>query len=128
MTENFSKSFNEEFCTTLEYTLCSIFSNCKDEELKGFWCDGVSWAPYFNPEVNRDYLSIEKVKERQDIETSARMGISGQDEYEMKILLGENSLRKYLNSESLIDCIPSWENNDWVEIDTIECKIEINLL
>lgn len=121
MTESFNKSFNEDFCIELEYTLCSVFSNCEVEELKRFWCDGVSWAPYYNSEVNKDYLSFEKVKTRLHIETSARMGVSGQERFEMKINFGEKSLDRYKNEEIIVDCIPSKENSDWIEI-------EINLL
>lgn len=128
MTPSFNSSFNEDFCRKLEYTLCTLFANCEDEELRRFWCDGISWAPYYNEDVNRDYLSYEKVKERGFIETSGRMGISGQDRYEVKIVLGTKALKHYQKGDSLIPCLPSSEDQDWIEIDPENYTIEIQLL
>ena len=70
ISESFNKSFSKEFCTRLEYTLCSVFTSSEDAELNIFWCDSVSWAPYYDSEVNRDYLLFEKVNDRGYIETS----------------------------------------------------------
>lgn len=127
MTPSFSPSFNQDFCEELEYTLCYVFDHCNDVELKRFWCDGVSWSPYYNAQVNADYLSVLKVKERGFIETTAHLGVSGQDRYEMKIVLGKLALSLYENNKSLASSIPSKEV-DWIEINIEDCSIEIKLL
>jgi hypothetical protein len=69
MTQSYSPSFNQDFCEELEYVFCHVFDKSEDADLRRFWCDGVTWAPYYNPDVNRDYLSNEKVKQRGVIET-----------------------------------------------------------
>ncbi|NOQ73451.1 MAG: hypothetical protein GQ574_15705 [Crocinitomix sp.] len=127
MTPSFSPSFNQDFCEELEYTFCYVFENSKDPELKRFWCDGVSWAPYYNAKVNSDYLSFEKVKERGMIETTAQLGISGQDRYALKIHLGKLALDLYRKKEELNTSIPSKASN-WIEIDIEEQIIEVQLL
>ncbi|MFT5820334.1 MAG: hypothetical protein ACI8ZM_001573 [Crocinitomix sp.] len=127
MTPSFSQSFNQDFCEKLEWTLCSVFAHSNDSELERFWCDGVSWAPYYNANVNIDYLSYEKVKKRGVIETTAQLGISGQDRYALKIHLGKLALDLYEKNEALNSSIPSKESN-WIEIDVEEQVIEIQLL
>ncbi|MEO1653158.1 MAG: hypothetical protein AAFU64_06410, partial [Bacteroidota bacterium] len=74
--KSFNESFNEEFCTYLEYHLCVTFGNSEDEEWKRFWCDGVLWAPFFNDEQNKRYLSLEAVAKRKNIDTRAKIGVS----------------------------------------------------
>ena len=99
-------SFNEEFCTNLDYTLCAVLSISEDQEFRRYRCDGVSWAPFYNAEVNKEYLSFENVKERGFIETTANVGVGGQDRHSLKIVLGENALMKYQKNEPILDCIP----------------------
>jgi len=117
-----------DFCEELEYALCDYFYNCEDYELNGFWCDGVEHTLFFNPDVNRDYLSVENVKQRRDILTVAYLGVGGQDRYSMKIIFGAKSLASYQNGERLTHCIPSIENDSWVKIDPNRKTIEISLL
>jgi hypothetical protein len=69
MTQSYSPSFNQDFCEEFEYVLCYVFDKSEDAEL------------------NRSYLSNEKVQERGMIETTAYSGVSGQDRYTLKINL-----------------------------------------
>jgi hypothetical protein len=125
--ESFHKSFNEDFCTYLEFYLTEIFANSVDQELQSFWCDGVSWAPYHNHKVNHEYLSYQNVSEKHKIVTTAWIGTTGQDLYEMTIELGENALERYKNEKSMIDCIPDKEVTDWIDIDPEGKTIKIRL-
>jgi hypothetical protein len=127
-TNGFNASFNELFCGHLEFYLCRTFENSTAEELRGFWCDGVSWAPYFNPELNKDHLSITKVVQSQEIITRAKMGVSGQDYYDMVLKLGPRSLSNYQQGLSLINCLPSDESMQWIHLDIENKKIELQLL
>lgn len=68
--------FNEEFCTRLEYRIChELEKKWTDPELKGFWCDGVSWFPTDNQ------LTKKHVNDKRKIETKAWIGVAGQDVY-----------------------------------------------
>ena len=124
---SFNKSFSEDFCVYLEFHLCRTFDNSTAEELRGFWCDGVSWAPYFNPDVNRDYLRIEKVLEEKKIVTTAYLGKSGQDRYEMTLILGNMALINYEKGRSLIIALPDEESMDWIDLDIENKTIELRL-
>ena len=116
------QSFNKEFCGHLEYHLCSTFKKSGKEELKGFWCDGVSWSPLPDNQLTKKY-----VNDNRKVVTKAWIGKNGQDEYEMTILFGNHSLGRYAKGTSMIDCIPSDESMDWLEIDTIKRIITIRL-
>ncbi len=116
------ESFNEEFCTHLEYHLCRTFENSNNEEIIGFWCDGVSGSPFIDSQITK-----KSVNDTGKIETRAWIGKAGQDEYYMTIRFGKYSLRRYARGTSLIDCIPGEETMDWIEIDTEKKIIKINL-
>ena len=116
------ESFNEDFCTHLEYHLSETFKNSNRENIKGFWCDGVSWNP-----IPLSQIGKKSVNDSRKIETEAWTGKTGQDKYKMTILLGKYSLRKYAKGISLIDCIPSSDTMDWINIDTEKKTIEITL-
>jgi hypothetical protein len=128
MPNSFNNSFDENFCGHLEMHLCRTFENSHLEELHGFWCDGVSSAPYFNDNVNRDHLSIEKILMAKKIVTRAKMGIGGQDYYEMIICLGPRGLKNYEEELSLISCLPSEASMNWIILDIENKKIELQLM
>jgi hypothetical protein len=117
-----NESFNEDFCCHLEYHLCRTFENSDNKELKSFWCDGVSQHPYIDSQITK-----KSVNDTRKIETKAWIGTDGQDEYETTIRFGKYSLRRYAKGKSLIDCIPSDETTDWLDINTINKTIEIRL-
>lgn len=127
MTESFNDSFNQEFCEYLEYHLCRAFDHSELEELRGFWCDGVSWAPYYNENVNRDYLRAENILKTKKIVTTANTGASGQDYYELTLQLGTSALKRYELGLSLIDCLPEEDSIGWFDLDVVNKKMEIRL-
>ena len=109
--------FNEEFCRNLEYHLEATFAKSNRKELKGFWCDGVLHKRIGKKQVN----------DKRTIDTIAWIGKDGQSEYEMRIHFGNKSLRRFAKGTSMIDCIPSMDKMDWINIDIGKRKIEIEL-
>lgn len=120
--QNIETPFNEEFCTRLEYRICHELEKSTDPELKGFWCDGISWNP-----TSDNQLTKKSVNDTRQIVTKAWIGKDGQDEYEMKIRFGKYSLRRYSKGTEMIDCIPSSDSMDWIDIEPEHKKIEIRL-
>ena len=118
---NVQTSFNPGFCQMLEYHLSKAFGSSPDNVLKYFWCDGVD-----EPVVNEQFTSrnITSIKE---VYTQAWIGPDGQDRYQMTIKLGRCSRRKALKGFSLNDCLPDVNTFDWVEIDTENCLIVLQL-
>ncbi|MGE3801837.1 MAG: hypothetical protein AB7H80_12530 [Candidatus Kapaibacterium sp.] len=115
-------SFNDDFCTQLEYHLCRAFQNSDREDLRGFWCDGISPLPASDTQLTKEY-----VNDNRKLVTTGWIGKSGQDEYEVTIYFGKDSLRRYANGGELADCIPSDESTDWVDIDTHDRTVEFRL-
>jgi hypothetical protein len=116
------KSFNEDFCNHLEYRIGWSFKNTDQEELWDLWCDGVYPLDATDPQ-------IKSVNATKKIEIIAYIvyGQDGGENYNMTIRLGECSLRRYAKGESLIECIPSNETMDWVDIDIENKIIELRL-
>ena len=85
MADSFHPSFNEHFCTQLGFRLSETFYNSGGPELKGFWCDGVSWAPYYRDEHNKELVAESRVLEEREIKTTCWMGPTGQEVYELTI-------------------------------------------
>lgn len=110
-------SFNEDFCLHLEYHLGETFEKSNKAELKGFWCDGVLVKE----------ISKKQINDKRVIETTAWIGKNGQEVYEMLIYLGKYSLRRCARGTSMIDCLPSSDSMDWINIDIEKHWIEIQL-
>lgn len=120
--ENIETPFNEEFCIRLEYRLCRAFSESDDAELKGFWCDGVSWLSIDNQ------LKKKHVNDRRKIITKAWIGKSGQDVYQATIHFGKKSLSNYAEGKELTDCIPELDaKTEWIEMDIEGKAIDVRL-
>lgn len=45
----------------------------------------------------------------------------------MRIIFGDKSLMRFAKGSQMIDCIPSPDTMDWINIDIKERKIEIEL-
>lgn len=121
--QNIETPFNEEFCTQLEYRICDELEKSTDIELKGFWCDGVSWFPNDEKQLTRKF-----VNDKRKIETKAWIGKTGQDEYQATIHFGKKALSRYLKGTDLTDSIPDLQSQtDWIEIDISNKTIEIKL-
>jgi hypothetical protein len=115
--------FNEEFCTRLEYRIGHELEKSTDPELKGFWCDGVSWFP------TEKQLTKKNVNDKRKIETKAWIGKTGQTEFKATVHFGKKALSKYAKDTDLIECIPNLESQaEWIEIDFENKTIKIKLL
>ena len=120
--QNMETPFNEEFCTRLEYRICQELEKSTDPELKGFWCDGVSWFPTEN------HLTKKNMKDKRKIETKAWIGKTGQTEYKATIYFGKRALSKYAKGMDLTESIPELESqSEWIELDIENKTIEIKL-
>lgn len=115
-------SFNEEFCSHLEYRLKEAFGKTNSTATDGFWCDGISWTPTNSRQLSK--LSVNKARK---IETIVWIGKSGQDEYNLTIEFGKYALRRYAKGSSLEDCIPGSESMDWIEIDKDNKRMKVKL-
>jgi len=121
--QNIETPFNEKFCSRLENQICHEFEKSTDPELKGFWCDGVSWFP------TEKQLTKKYVNDNRKIETKAWIGKTGQTEYKATIHFGQKALSKYAKGMDLTECIPDLESQaEWIEIDIKNNIIAINLL
>ena len=120
--QNIETSFNEEFCASLEYRICSELKEADSSDLKGFWCDGISW-------LNDDkQLSKKLINDKRRIETIAWIGKSGQEKYKAIIHFGRKALSRYAKGTDLTDSIPELESqHEWIEIDIENKTIEIKL-
>lgn len=120
--QNIETPFNEDFCTRLEYRICNELEKTTDQELKGFWCDGISWFP------NENQLTKKHVNDKRKIETKAWIGKTGQTEFKATIHFGKKALSKYAKEMDLTESIPELESqSEWIEIDIDNKKIEIKL-
>jgi hypothetical protein len=116
-----NESFNEEFCSELEYRLTRFFAQSADSKLKGLWCDGILMP-------SEDSQSIKgKANDRLTILTKAWLGSDGQGEYEMIIRLGQCALRRHAEGANLAECIPGEESVDWVTVNMDKKTIELQL-
>tara|TARA_B110000967_G_scaffold76158_1_gene78746 strand:- start:815 stop:1210 length:396 start_codon:yes stop_codon:yes gene_type:complete len=123
-----NKSFNSKFCIHLEYAISKEFQFSVDKELKHFWCDGVNPEPLIGFDNNKEYLDYKNICKTKIIETIIWTGQTGQTIYSLKINLGNQSLKKYMDGLNMIDCIPEENTKDWIDIDvenkTMEIKID----
>jgi hypothetical protein len=121
--ENYQEkvSFNADFCLFLEFHLCETFANSDDEVIRYFWCDGIA-MPILESQITK-----KSVNDTRKIISMAWLGKSGQIEYELIIHFGKYSLRRYAKGNSLIDCVPSADSMDWIQIDIENRKLEIFL-
>lgn len=116
-----SNSFNEDFCSYLEYHLTRAFANSLNDEIRWLWCDGIK-MPF-----NDSQLILQNIIETKQIATEAWIGIDGQGIYKMTIKLGPCSLDKIVQGMPLIDCLPGEESLNWVELDLTGKEIQLQL-
>jgi hypothetical protein len=112
-------SFDQDFCSHLEYHLCRTFKNSPDKDIQNIWCDGVS---------DQAFVKTKKyVNDNRRLQTKAWIGKDGQDEFEMTIVFGNKALSKYARGLDLKDCLPSDVSMNWVEIHLDKKTIELRL-
>ena len=51
---------NENFYAHLEYILSLTFEKSNKTELKGFWCDGISWDPIQDQQLNPKFVKAQR--------------------------------------------------------------------
>ena len=120
--QNIETPFNKDFCTRLEYRICHELEKSTDQELKGFWCDGVSWFP------NENQLTKKYVNDKRKIETKAWIGKTGQTEFKATIHFGKKALSNYAKGKDLTESIPNLESqSEWIEIDIEKRMIDLKL-
>ena len=98
-----------------------------DPELEYYWCGGVLQIPFYNDQVNRDYLKFENIKKTKLIETTAWLGRDGQTVYQFTVCLGKQALEKYALGVDLTDCIPNENITNWLHIDTQNKTLTLHL-
>lgn len=113
---------DQNFCSRLEFYLTKAFSYSKDNQLKGFWCDGIL-LPFSDIEISKKYI-----RDKKEIDMTAFIGKDGQETYQLKLLFGKKSLKKYEMDLNLEDCIPPEDDDNWYEADIINKTLTIQLL
>ncbi|MEQ9440220.1 MAG: hypothetical protein RIG62_14295 [Cyclobacteriaceae bacterium] len=113
-------SFNEEFCTHLEWKLNSDYLSGGND--RGYWCDGIDPFPNDFKSLSVKNLTISK-----EIKTKAWIEKDGQDSYDLVVKFGPKSMEKYIKSESLIACIPDECDKHWLRLDFENKYLEVLL-
>lgn len=112
---------DQNFCEFLENKITKALVNSEDKRLKGFWCDGIVL-----PDSENDY-SKKVVNNKRQIVMTGFLGQTGQDKYRLTLRFGQKASRKYARGLSLEECVPNREDNNWLDIDTVNKKIVIQL-
>jgi hypothetical protein len=115
-----NESFDQKFCSVLEYHLTKAFKNSDDENVKGFWCDGVM-VP------SNSQLFKKNINDSRKIVTTAFIGKDGQQEFLMTVKFGPRSLSKYARDLPLNDCLPELTASGWWILDSKKRAIELQL-
>lgn len=111
----------QNFCETLEYKISEALENVKDENLKGFWCDGVLLS-----EPNK-YYSQKFVNDNRQVKLQAFICKDEQTTYDLTLRLGNKSLSRYARNLDIVECIPQADFAKWFKIDTTKKEIEVQL-
>lgn len=110
-------SFNIDFCFYLGNQIVEALEKSNIKELKGWWCDG----------INSKRISKKIINDNRKIETIAWFGKRGQEKYDLTIHFGKHSLRRFAKGTSMIDCLPSSDTMEWIDVDLDKSKMEIEL-
>jgi hypothetical protein len=114
-TEDINKnSFDQDFCSYLEFHLSKTFKNSDDRNLRALWCDGIVHTK-------------STILNSGQLETKAWIGRDGQEQYEMTIKFGPDSLSKFAKGLDLTATVPSDNSMDWINIDIHNKTIELQL-
>lgn len=115
------KIIDRDFCEFLEYEICKAFVHSDNDEIKGFWCDGVL------TDQPDSYYSQNFVNDNREVKLKAFIGKDGQTEYELTLKFGNKALSRYARNLDIKECIPNPDKQNWFDIDTKRNKIEIRL-
>ena len=107
---------DNSFCEFLEYELT--------QNLKplGLWCDGILLP------MNEDDYSKKNINSKREVVISAFIGKTGQDKYQLQLILGNKALSRYARDLSIQECIPKFGAEQWIKIDTVNLRIQLQLL
>jgi hypothetical protein len=112
---------DQNFCEYLEHELCKAFEYSDNEQIKGFWCDGILLD---QPD---SYYSEKFVNDNRQITLKAFIGKDGQTEFEMTLKFGNKALSQYSRKMDIKACVPKPDKQNWFHVDTEQNKIEIQL-
>ena len=112
---------DEEFCVFLEFEFTKALANSPDNEVSGFWCDGI-----LLPDAESQY-SLKFVNDNRRVTLTAHTGVTGQEAYELTVLFGKKALSRYTRGLSVKECIPINRHESWFEIDTLAKQISMSL-
>ncbi len=111
--------FNQEFCAYLEYHLTDSFKYSEDKNVQDLWCDGIS-----HDALSKSQKSLNDTRR---LETTAWIGTDGQDIFKMIIKFGPAALSNYSKGLDLKPCVPPRGSFSWINIDTSQKTIELQL-
>lgn len=113
---------DREFCEFLEFRITKALQETDNENVRGFWCDGV-----LLPTNERGRLALQYVRYNRKIVTKAFAGKDGQSEYELILKIGDEALNRYTHNLDLKVCVPDTEDLSWFDIDTEKRQITLQL-
>lgn len=112
---------DQNFCETLEYKTSEVLENINDENVIGFWCDGVLLTEPDN------YYSQKFINDKRQVQMQAYVGKDGQGIYSLTLKFGNKALSRYARHLSIVECIPQTDFKSWFKIDTSKKEIEVQL-
>src|SRR5688500_11621903 len=112
---------DQDFCEFLEYEICKAFEHSDNEEIKGFWCDGVLLT---EPDK---YYSQKSINDNRQAILKAFIGKDGQTEYELMLKFGNKALSRYARNLDIKECVLNPNKPNWFDIDIKQNKIKIQL-
>ena len=112
---------DQDFCEFLEYEICKAFGHSKDEQVTGFWCDGI----VLNQPDNT--YSKKSVNDNRQVKLKAFIGMDGQTEYELTLKFGKKALSRFARNLDITECVPNSDKPNWFVVDIKRNKIEIQL-
>lgn len=112
---------NQDFCEFLEYEICKAIELSNNDQIKGFWCDGIL--------LNQPDSSYSQkfVNDNRQVILKAFIGKDGQTEYELTLKFGNKALSNFARNLDIKECVPNPDKPNWFDIDTKRNKIEIQL-
>ncbi len=111
------ESFNKDFCEQLEVEINKQLPQSTDMKLSKYWCGG----------IEHQYYSKKYVNDNKNLNTRMWIGNGGRTEYETTIEFGKYALRRHARGTNMIDCIPTSNIDEWLEIDSNKKMIKIKL-
>ncbi len=104
--------FERDFCDLIEYQICRFFEQCKRNEIKGYWCDGVIF---------------ETMLDQKTACFTAFVGKNGQERFKLFLHLGNISSLLYEQCNSLQSCVPEVDKENTFNVDITRKQMNIYL-